>query len=231
MALPALRSARRASIALALCLAGSALVASCSVDRAGRSDARGTDAAISRDAAIRDGGGIDAPARDAGEDAAMPPDAGGCLSCDDAIECTRDECVDGRCMRTPDDGACTADDGNPCTTNRCDLVLGCIDEENTRPCDDFDACTDPDRCAGGSCQGGAPIDCGDGNPCTDHSCDRKTGCSTSFNTDSCDDRVYCTDGDQCTGGACVPGPPRDCGAGCTCDFADDRCERGIDMMC
>jgi subtilisin-like proprotein convertase family protein len=49
-------------------------------------------------------------------------------------------------------------------------------------------------------------DCGDGNPCTDDSCDPQTGCVFVNNTTPCDDGNVCTPGDACAGGACVPGP-------------------------
>lgn len=41
--------------------------------------------------------------------------------------------------------------------------------------------------------------------------------------DPCDDGLFCTQGDQCQGGQCVPGAARNCGANQTCVEAIDQC--------
>ena len=64
--------------------------------------------------------------------------------------------------------ACT-DDGNVCTDDRCDGAGGC-GVNNTDLCDDNDACTENDVCAGGSC-GGSTVFCDDADQCTQDSCD------------------------------------------------------------
>ncbi len=80
------------------------------------------------------------------------------LPCDDGTVCTQgDTCAGGVCVG----GAplnC-ADDGNPCTTALCNPVTGCGVVNNTASCDDGDACTTNDTCAGGSCQPGVAKDC------------------------------------------------------------------------
>lgn len=76
--------------------------------------------------------GPDAAARDAGRDGSTEPDAGCGGGCDDGVECTVDECVDGACVNTTDATAC--DDGIPCTTDACDAVTGCSSTGDNRAC-------------------------------------------------------------------------------------------------
>ncbi|MBM4397982.1 MAG: DNRLRE domain-containing protein, partial [Deltaproteobacteria bacterium] len=70
--------------------------------------------------------------------------------------------------------------------------------------------------------------CGDGNVCTDDSCDIVTGCVNAFNTAACDDDNACTLEDTCSGGECL-GQVVDCiddGDPCTeesCDPATGLC--------
>lgn len=77
-------------------------------------------------------------------------------------------------------------------------------------CDDGDACSVADRCSAGTCVGGAPPDCDDGNACTDDACDSALGCQHLNNASACDDGSACTSGDQCSGGSCV-GSGNPCG--------------------
>jgi hypothetical protein len=65
-------------------------------------------------------------------------------------------------------------------------------------------------------------DCNDNNDCTDDTCDVGTGqCIFTPNSDPCDDGLFCTETDQCSGGTCVgSGDP------CTpqaCDEETDTC--------
>jgi hypothetical protein len=96
------------------------------------------------------GGGADAGTQDAG-----PPLGKPCLDdeqCNDDIECTFDECVEGpnRCRSVPDHSKC-ADDVYCNGVEQCDLLLGC------RP--------------------GIPIACSDGTPCTlDRCVEADQGC-------------------------------------------------------
>ncbi|MDH3284358.1 MAG: hypothetical protein OEQ13_06420, partial [Acidobacteriota bacterium] len=113
------------------------------------------------------------------------------------------------------------DDGNICTDDSCDPVLGCVNTPNSAPCDDGDACTTNDVCSGGVCVGGPALDCDDGNVCTDDSCNPATGCVNTNNSAPCDDGDACTTGDTCSGGVCVGGPPPDCDDGNIC--TDDSC--------
>src|SRR5262249_14889847 len=48
------------------------------------------------------------------------------------------------------------DDGNPCTDDLCDPVLGCLHASNGAQCSDGIVCTTGDVCSGGTCVGGGP---------------------------------------------------------------------------
>ncbi len=63
-------------------------------------------------------------------------------------------------------------------------------------------------------------DCDDSNPCTDDSCNAGA-CEYTDNTGPCDDGLYCSENDQCSGGICSPGTPRDCAS------AADQCNDGV----
>jgi cysteine-rich repeat protein len=75
-------------------------------------------------------------------------------------------------------------------------------------CDDGNACTTADTCAGGAntCNGGAPPDCDDDNSCTVDSCDTSLGCqhdSAPREGFACDDGNACTSSETCTAGVCT----------------------------
>src|SRR5262249_20543658 len=106
-------------------------------------------------------------------------------------------------------GACEAtalncDDANPCTTDSCNAINGCMHSQITGLCDDGNACTTGDECVNGACLG-APTSASQtcaasGNACTTGaaSCDPGTGtCVTSPPLD-------CDDGDACTTDTCDP---------------------------
>ena len=110
-------------------------------------------------------------------------------------------------------------DGNVCTNDSCAPASGCAYQNNNAECDDGDASTVGDYCAGGQCQPGAPVVCDDGNECTDDQDDPVAGCKYAYNSGPCDDFDACTEGDTCAGGQCVGGPAPDCDDGkpCTID--------------
>jgi hypothetical protein len=87
--------------------------------------------------------------------------------CDDGATCSHnDQCTDGICAGTPDNGACPdlaecADDLCKPTDPERDPSTGCIevvDDDNA--CDDGDSCTRNDFCMAGQCVSGDP-ECGD----------------------------------------------------------------------
>jgi len=113
-------------------------------------------------------------------------------------------CGDGDlCMMDFDDimGVCfwdhplvSCDDGNVCTIDSCNPVLGCANDPVD--CDDGNVCTinscDPDSgCAND------PVDCDDGDACTIDSCDQVSGCDNTIPVD-------CDDGNLCTIDTCEP---------------------------
>lgn len=144
------------------------------------------------------------------------------VACDDGNPCTvTDTCSDTFC-----DGAMrNCSDANVCTTDGCDPSdTGpdpCTHTNNTVSCDDGSACTDMDKCAGGTCSNTTPVVCNDGNVCTNDSCDVTLGCLYSNNTAACSDGSACTGTgptgvDACAGGVCAPGATRNCDDGNVC---------------
>ncbi len=78
--------------------------------------------------------------------------------CDDSNACTlTDLCQQGLCTGT---GAPDCNDGNQCTTDSCDPVVGCIAANFDGACDDNDPCTEGDFCLEGVCQPGGTQLCG-----------------------------------------------------------------------
>lgn len=127
-------------------------------------------------------------------------------SCDDGSACTTGEkCAAGACTGG-NKKAC--DDGSPCTDDSCDDAKGCQTTPNSATCDDGNACTTGDKCADGSCKGGATAVCDDGNTCTEDSCDKTKGCTSIAAQDGavCSDDKTCTAGDACKASACTAGP-------------------------
>ncbi len=121
--------------------------------------------------------------------------------CKDGNPCTAgDLCVDGVCVPGAE---ISCGDGNPCTDDSCDPLLGCVAEYNLEPCDDGDVCTVSDECFEGECTGGPPLDCDDGNPCTDDGCHAEDGCFSADNELPCE-------GGFCFEGVCVPDSPEEC---------------------
>ncbi|HYS54558.1 MAG TPA: post-COAP-1 domain-containing protein [Thermoanaerobaculia bacterium] len=107
-------------------------------------------------------------------------------------------------------------DNNVCTDDACDPASGCTHTNNTASCDDGNACTTNDTCAGGTCVGGPAPNCNDNNVCTDDSCNPATGCVHINNTAPCNDGNACTTNDTCAAGACVGGPAPNCDDGNVC---------------
>jgi len=159
-------------------------------------------------------------------DDACDPKTGACVytpntaPCDDQNACTlNDACSGGKCIGSPR----VCDDVNSCTADSCDPAVGCVfvPANDGKTCSDGNLCTTGDVCSGGKCVG-KPKNCDDQNPCTDDSCDKKTGaCVHTPNTAPCDDHSVCTTGDACSGGICT-GTPIVCNDHneCTTDTCD-----------
>jgi len=129
---------------------------------------------------------------------------------------------------------CTADadcvaalgDLGPCASPSCDPV-----SRNCKPlaaasgtnCDDGNPCTQAGKCVSGHCQG-TPRVCSDDNPCTNDSCDPTSGkCVAEPNSALCDDGLFCTTSDKCSGGECTgqPNPQCQCQGDADCAQFDD----------
>ncbi len=144
--------------------------------------------------------------------------------CTDNDVCTlNDECSLGECVSS---GTLSCEDLNPCTDDSCNTDTGCQFVANQEPCSDGNACTGPDICAGGGCNPGAGLNCDDENPCTNDSCDPKSGCLHVNNLVPCDDDDACTLADSCKSGNCVGGPALDCDDNNLCTNDDCDAESG-----
>lgn len=101
--------------------------------------------------------------------------------------------------------AINCDDGDPCTIDSCDDLIGCQHTPIVAgmACDDGNPCTENDVYDAECNCAGTPKDCDDGNPCSIDSCDPVTGeCLHEFF--ECDDGNPCTlDGCDQETGACV----------------------------
>ncbi len=142
--------------------------------------------------------------------------------CDDGNTCTvGDTCASDVC--TPGTTSKNCDDGGACTVDYCTASQGCVHKpSSTAPCNDGDACTAPDTCLGGKCLSGDPVDCDDGNLCTDDACMPQQGCSHSAASGPCNDGDACTWPDECVGGKCSAQGSTLCddGSPCTVDTCD-----------
>jgi hypothetical protein len=146
--------------------------------------------------------------------------------CNDGNVCTtNDTCAGGACVGG---AAPNCDDGNVCTNDSCNPSSGCVHTNNQLPCDDGNVCTINDHCSQGACTGGTPRNCGDGNDCTDDTCNPATGCVHTNNTAPCSDGNACTTRDVCVNGVCVGGQPTSCDDGNVC--TDDSCDPVIGCL-
>jgi len=98
---------------------------------------------------------------------------------------------------------------------------GCAQCQSDSDCSDGNECNGQETCSDGLCRAGQPIDCDDGNVCTDDSCQPGQGCVNTPNDLPCDDGSVCTTGDVCEGGECR-GTPVDCDDGNAC--TQDECD-------
>jgi hypothetical protein len=158
------------------------------------------------------------------------PDGPGC---DGDSPCTFGVCTAGVCNPNAIksgachiDGSCfeggVSETGKPCARCLPESSQTAWTVFDSGPCDDDDACTKADSCQlNGACIG-APVFCGDDDPCTDNSCDAASGCLALPNQATCDDGNVCSLVDGCKGGACVPVIWNTCDDGnpCTSDLCD-----------
>ena len=158
-----------------------------------------------------------------------------CL-CDEVADCAPYEdgdpcngilaCVEHRCVVDPTTiVSCPPADPMGCVNSYCAVDTGaCVTPPlpDGKPCDDADACTPVSVCEQGLCVSSGVLDCDDGNPCTDDSCDAEHGCLTSAIDVACDDKDPCTEGDHCVDTVCQPGASNICGT---------SCQAGLSLAC
>ena len=145
--------------------------------------------------------------------------------CDDGMFCIIGEmCTAGVCGVGE---ANMCNDGNMCTSDSCDeLVDACMSTSvpDGTACDDGLFCTVGEICAGGSCGGGLPMNCSDGNECTVDSCDEGGGCvndASAADGSLCDDGLFCNGTDTCDAGTCSIHSGNPCPV--ICDEVNDEC--------
>ncbi len=110
------------------------------------------------------------------------------------------------CDAPSDCGAATG----PCRAWYCDSKLGCVEAilPDGAACAGIDGCTVGAACSAGSCVGGGPKHCDDGDPCTADDCSDGVCASAPLPADAtvaCEDDNTCTVGDHCEGGSCKGG--------------------------
>ena len=99
-------------------------------------------------------------------------------------------------------------------------------------CADQNVCNGAERCQGGVCLPGTPLQCADTSPCTIDSCDPLFGCQHApvLNGTSCSDGLPCNGAEVCQAGICQPGTP--IGEGASCNSGNpctnnDVCRSGV----
>jgi hypothetical protein len=145
--------------------------------------------------------------------------------CDDGSVCTQvDKCQDGTCTGF---NPLSCEDGNTCTTNTCDPVIGCLTSFNNNPCEDGNPCTVNDTCNQGVCVAGGPNRCDDNNECTQDSCQAGVGCVNTnlSNGSGCNlpGLGQCKTG-QCQNGTCRAVNLQD---GTGCSAPSSKCPNGL----
>jgi hypothetical protein len=126
--------------------------------------------------------------------------------CDDAQECTADDCGANGCTHTalPDGTFCSASSSSygMCFAGACQPAQ-CTQASH---CDDGDLCNGAESCSPlGVCGAGTPVRCGAPSQCAVPTCDPSSGgCREIARPDGtlCNDGKRWTTGDQCVGGVC-----------------------------
>jgi len=140
------------------------------------------------------------------------------------------EVVPYKCVVDPDTVVECAPPEGPnafCLKSACAPATGeCLVEPDHEGflCEDEDLCHMGGKCEAGVCLPGQEVNCTDGNPCTDDSCDPAVGCAYADNNALCEDGDVCTVGDACAGGACAGGDQIECDDLNAC--TEDSCAPG-----
>ena len=153
------------------------------------------------------------------------PSAPAGTSCSDGNACNGLELCNGAGTCVPGSSP-PIDDGNPCTIDACDPVLGVVHmlAPSGTSCANDTLCDGNETCDGsGSCVAGAPPTVDDNNPCTDDACTPSEGVTHTprqAGDEACSDHDACNGAEACDGaGTCVAGtaPLLDDGNICTID--------------
>jgi hypothetical protein len=157
---------------------------------------------------------------------------GTAYECDDGRSCTDDLCDGlGDCSFQVADGFCLV--GGTCLEDLEAGDGGCAICDASSPfqltpiadgdsCSDKNSCTEDDICVAGLCTGNF-VDCDDGDPCSDDSCDPASGClSTAASGATCGGNGTCITPGYCVDGECEGEEEVDCDDGndCTADSCD-----------
>ncbi len=151
-------------------------------------------------------------------------------ACPDSLFCTQNEiCLAGACTRTPRN---CAGSGDNCNDGVCDEngdACVSMPKANGTMCTDGMFCTTNDTCQAGVCSGG-PTSCSQlDDVCTVGTCDETANTCTGMalpDLTLCDDTLFCTQNDRCSGGVCV-GAQRNCAAqsnNCNIGVCDDTAD-------
>jgi hypothetical protein len=133
------------------------------------------------------------------------------LACTGGFDCDdTDENINPGVFEGPwTDAICTDGVDNDCDGKTDALDEGCFDcGSDPNPdqlCNDGNVCNGAETCdvPSGNCLPGTHLNCDDGNPCTNDTCDDITGCVNTPNVNPCDDNERCTLNDTCAAGSCV----------------------------
>ncbi len=133
-----------------------------------------------------------------------------------------------KCEEKPNSKVNCGDDGNPCTTSGCDTKTGTCTKSNKQDgvtCSVVDPCVKAAVCAQGLCVTQVPVNCDDGQPCTQDACDSKSGkCVNTALKDGfgCPLGDPCVQTSHCAAGVCKAVSPVNCDDGKPCTI--DACE-------
>ncbi|MFN2376641.1 MAG: hypothetical protein ABR538_08895, partial [Candidatus Binatia bacterium] len=157
------------------------------------------------------------------------------VACNDGLFCNgADTCGGGTCSVHAGD-PCTGPDGDGNCAESCNEATDACSaaDSNGSPCNDGLFCNGADTCSGGTCSVHAGDPCsgpdGDGN-CAESCNEAGDTCSAADSNGSpCNDGLFCTATDTCSGGSCLgsgdPCPGADGDGDCTetCSEAADAC--------
>jgi hypothetical protein len=162
--------------------------------------------------------------------------SGGCAHppntapCDDGIFCNGvDVCSGGTCTHPGD--PCPGADGDGNCSESCDEAADTCTapDPNGSACNDGLFCNGADQCSAGACtvHGGDPCPGPDGDANCAESCDEAADACTAAdpNGSACNDGLFCTGADTCSGGACSGHTGDPCVGGVECN---NVCNEGLD---